>query len=125
MKKILPIVSLAVLLTACATLYSSVVTITSVVDTAMKAWAEASVKGITTPAVDAKVKEVHAKYVASCAVASKALKAYKDTGDQSQYLQALAVVKASAVDLVALITPFIASDTATKLNTNLSKANKI
>lgn len=125
MKNILPIVSLAVLLTACATLYSSVVTITSVVDTAMKAWAELSVAGKTTAAVDAKVIAAHNKYRESCAVAAKALKAYKESGDNNQYVAALNAVKAVATDLVALITPLVTTAQADTLNKNLSKASAL
>jgi len=109
----------------CATVYSTIITVTSVVDTGMKAWAEVSAKGYSTPAIDAKVVEVHNKYRASCEVAQKALIAYKQTGDQAAYLQAFAIVKATAADLIALIAPIIDSAKAVKLQTDLSKATQI
>jgi hypothetical protein len=113
------------LLAGCATVYTGVVTITSVVDTGMKAWAEVSAKGMSSAAVDAKVIEVHNKYREACAVAKIALESYKANGDQAAYLQAFAVVKATAADLIQLIAPLINPSKAAKLQTDLSKATKI
>ena len=117
--------SVAILLSGCATVFTGIVTLTEVVDTGMKAWAQASNSGYSTTAIDAKVVEVHGKYQKACSVAQEALIAYKATGDQAAYQKAFAVVKAIAIDLVDLIAPVITSDKAVKLQTDLAKASKI
>jgi len=113
------------LLVGCTTVYTTVVTTTSVVDTTMKAWAEVSSKGYSTPAIDAKVIQVHNEYRKACSVAQTALIVYKSTGDQAAYLQAFAVVKATAADLIQLIYPIIDSKKAAKLQSDLLKASQI
>ncbi len=117
--------SVAILLTGCATVFTSIVTTTSVVDTGMKAWAEVSAKGFSTPAIDSKVVEAHNQYRKSCAIAQEALIAFKQTGDQAAYVQAFAVVKATAADLIQLITPLISPSKAVKLQTDIAKATHI
>ena len=123
--RLLITLAVTMLLVGCTTVYTGIVTITSVVDTGMKAWADVSAHGLSTTAVDAKVIAVHNQYRASCAVAQKALQAYKDTGDQTAYQQAYAVVRATAADLIALITPLIDQTKAAQLHTNLAKATTI
>jgi len=109
-------------LVGCAGLYTGVVTVTSVVDTAMKAWADLSVQGKTTPAVDAQVKAAHDKYRAACGVAQSALVAYKASGDPAQYNVAVAAAKQAASDLVAIIVPLVTSAQASDLQTKLANA---
>lgn len=118
-------VLVAALVVGCASLYTSTVTITSVVDAGMKDWASASAAGKTTPAIDAAVTKAHDKYRASCATAQKALEAYKATGDQSQYVAALTAVRAAASGIFELITPIIAPAEAQSLNAKLSQAKTL
>ncbi len=91
----------------------------------MKAWADLSVAGKTTPAIDSKVAQSYAQYQKSCAIAEDALKAYKANGDKATYEQAFAIVKATAAELIALIAPIIAPDKAAKMTADLAKATKI
>jgi hypothetical protein len=124
-----PSLAIALLLSAvlvgCATFYATVVTITSVVDVTMKNWAELSVAGKTTPAIDIKVKAAYAKYQAACGVAAESLKTYKSTGDQTSYNQAVAVAKTAATELLAILTPLLTSTVADDLSTKLAKAKTL
>src|SRR6188768_2893633 len=95
-QRIVLTLSLILLLAGCATTYTAVVTLTSVVRTAMRAWAEAAEKGLTTPLIDSKVAEVHKRYRQAAAVAQDALKEYKATGDQAEYIRAFGVVRSVA-----------------------------
>ena len=88
----------------------------------MRAWAEAAEKGLTTPRIDTKVAEVHARYRQAAATAQNALKAYKETGDQAEYIRAFGVVRSVASELISLITPLITPDKAVKIQADLNKA---
>lgn len=127
MKRPTPILSILALLflVGCTTLFTSVVTITTVVDTTMKAWADLSVHGKTSPAIDAKVKAAHDKYRASCSIAQNALFAYKASGDPTQYNAAVLAVKTAAQELLNLITPLLTQMKAEDLQKQLYNATKI
>lgn len=125
MKRILLTLSIVALLCGCASLYSGVVTITSVVDSAMKSWASLSNKGLTNPEIDAKVTNAHNQYRKACAIAQEALIAYKASGDQSEYLKAFEVVKAAAGSLIDMIVPLVSPSKGTQLKTDLAKAKVI
>ncbi len=112
-------------LVGCATVYSGVVTLTSVVDSAMKAWADLSVKGATTPAIDARVVTAHNQYRQAAAVAESALLAYKANGDPGSYTSALAAAKTAASGLVDIIVPLLLPQQANTLKSNLSKASTL
>jgi len=121
-QRIVLTLSLILLLAGCATTYTAVVTLTSVVRTAMRAWAEAAEKGLTTPLIDSKVAEVHKRYRQAAATAQDALKAYKETGDQAEYIRAFGVVRSVASELISLIAPLITPDKAVKIQADLNKA---
>lgn len=121
MKRILPYLAV-LLLVGCTSLYTGVVTFTSVVDAGMKNWAALAVKGQTGAKVDAAVAFAHDKYRASAAIAQTALVAYKAGGNQQDWLNALAAVKTAAGDLINLIVPLLTPSQATTLTTQLNKA---
>lgn len=128
-KLVLPLVLVALLAGACASIYTGVVTVTTVVDTAMKSWAELSVNGYTTAAVDARVIQAHNEYRAACGVAQTALQAYKISGDPLQYnvAQAMALAKAkeAANALVDLIVPLLPVKKGTEIKTQLVNAKTL
>lgn len=123
-KLTIPILAL-VLLTACASVYTGVVTMTTVVDTAMKSWADISVKGLSSPSIDTKVVLAHDKYRAAAGVTQTALIAYKASGDPTQYNQALVLAKEAANQLLDLIVPLLTPKQGTDLKTKLSNAKTI
>lgn len=122
MRKLLVLSAVAFLLAGCASLYQSTVTLTSVVDSAMKNWAALSVRGQTSPAIDARVKAAHDIYRNACGVMAQSLQTYKQTGDQSQYIAALQAVKAAASGIIDLIVPLLTESQAQTLKSNLAKA---
>lgn len=126
MRKATPLlVFLTLAVTACVSLSTAVITITQVVDSGMKDWAAMSVAGKSTPAIDVKVIAAHDNYRQACAVAQKALVAFKETGNNSDYVKALAAARASADGLIDLITPLITPDKSTELKIKLSKATQL
>ena len=126
MKKILFITLLvSSFLMGCANLFQGTITMTSVVDSAMKDWADLSVRGMTTPAFDAKVMAAHAKYQEACATAQKILVVYKESGDQADYLTAMQALREAADPLINLIVGIVAPTEGVKLQTNLAKATKL
>lgn len=125
MKKLIPALFVALLLVGCASLFQSVITITSVVDQAMKDWAALSVAGKTSPAIDAKVTKAHDAYRAAAATTQNALVAYKSSGDQAPYIAALNAAKVAAQGLIDLIVPLLAPAEATTLSNNLQKAKTL
>lgn len=124
MQRILPLLAI-LLMVGCTSLYTGIVTFTSVVDAAMKDWASLSAKGQTGPKVDAAVTAAHDRYRAAAGVAQTALIAYKAGGNQQDWLNALAAVKASAGDLINMIVPLVTPSRAATLTTQLSKASTL
>jgi hypothetical protein len=124
MKQTLLLIPLLLVL-ACSSIYTGVVTITSVVDAAMKNWAQLSVAGKTSPAVDAAVTKAHDQYRKAAGVAQTALLAYKAGGNQADYLNALAAVRTTADGLVDLIVPLLTPSQGANLKIKLTKASAL
>lgn len=122
MKTRLLLLPVLVLLFGCQGLWNSVVTFKDVTDAAMKDWAEASVTGKTTPAMDTAVKAAYANVQKAAGIAADALTAYKAGGSQNSYINALAAVRLAVGNLIDLITPSITPQKATALQTMLKKA---
>lgn len=123
-KIIVPFLAI-LLLTACSSLYKTTVTITSVVDSAMRDWAQLSAQGKTTPQIDAAVIRAHDAYREACGVAQKALVTYKTTGTNNEYIAALNAVQAAASGIIDMLTPLLAPSKAATLKTNLQKASSL
>lgn len=122
-KSIIPVLFAVAFLVGCSTLYTGVISITSVVDSAMTTWANMSVAGKTTLDIDTKVIKAHDQYRAAAGVAKRALIAYKAGGDQANYLTALEAAKVAADGLLDIIYPLLTVDKADALKSQLSKAN--
>lgn len=125
MKKLIPLLILLFIVAGCQSLYTNVVTITQIRDTAMKAWAASSAAGKSTPKIDAAVVAADAQYRAAASVALKALQAYKAGGDQAAYLNSLNAVRAAVGALLDLIGPIISTTQKQTLTTDLSKASQL
>lgn len=123
MRKNIALLPVLLMLVACSTLYTGIVTITQVVDAGMKDWAQMSVAGKTSTAIDAKVVATHDKYRQACAVTQIALVAYKNSGDSTEYVKALASLRATVDELFALIYPLVSTSEASTLKANLAKAS--
>lgn len=111
-------------LCGCGTLYTGIITVTSVVDSAMKQWAHMSNTNQTTPAFDEKVTAAHDKYRAAAAVAQSSLMAYKASGNKADLAGALAAAQAGAGPLVSLIATILNPSQAATLKTSLMKASQ-
>jgi hypothetical protein len=122
-KSIIPVLLAVAFLVGCSTLYTGVVSITSVVDTATTEWSNLSIAGKTTPEFDALVIKAHDKYRVSCGIAKRALVVYKSGGDQANYLTALEAAKVAADGLLDIIYPLLSPDKADALKGQLAKAN--
>lgn len=124
-RNIVPILALMLLVTACSSLFKTTVTLTSVVDSAMKDWAQLSVAGKTTPQIDAAVSKAHDQYRQACVVARDALVTYKNTGQNTEYIAALSGAQTAALGIIEMISPLISPKKADALKNNLKKANTI
>ena len=124
-KTVVPLLWVALLLVACQTLPTYVVTITQVRDSAMKDWAAASVAGKTSPAIDAAVFKADSVYRQSAGVAEKALTAYKASGNPSDYTSSLQAVKVAVQAILDVLTPILAPADNATLKANLAKASKL
>ncbi len=111
------------LLSGCQTVFSATVTVTEIVDSTMKNWATLSKAGKTTPDIDAKVIAAHAHYQEAARVAVIALKAYKESGNESQYVATLTALKAAVSPIIELIVPLLTADQSNNLKAKLIKAN--
>lgn len=107
---------------SCQTLFTGIVTVTDVVDSAMKQWSGLSKSGQTTPELDARVIAAHNSYRQAAGVAQTMLVEYKTTGDKSKLDQALLTAKAGADPLINLIISLLNPTKAAELSTKLAKA---
>lgn len=121
----LSLLSILLLLAGCVTFYTGVVTMTEVVDTSMKMWADLARRGMTTEAVNEQVTLAHDQYRAACAIARDALIAYKQSGDPTTYEEAVKSAKNAANNLLNFIVPLLSPSDGTKLRTELDKAKTI
>lgn len=127
MKRTINLLSILLILivVGCSSLYTGVVTITSVVDSAMKEWASLSVAGKTNPGIDNQVIAAHNKYREAAGLAQTALMAYKAGGNQADYQNALAAVRVAASGLLDFITPLLTPSKAQTLHNNFDKAKTL
>lgn len=94
----------------CAGTHKAVVTVTSVVDTAMQEWADASVSGRTTPKLDAEVKAAHALYREQAARALVLYQAAVKAGDAQGRMEALRTLKDAAELLLDELFPVLPAE---------------
>lgn len=123
--KLIPIAFAMLLLVGCQTLFTGIVTVTSVVDSAMKNWAQLSNTHQTTPEFDAKVIAAHDKYRKAAATAEILLKSYKVGGQQNDLASALQVAKDGATPLIDLIASIMQPTEAATVKTRLLKASQL
>lgn len=124
MKTILTII-LACILVGCTSLWSHVVTITEVRDSAMRELAQLSAQGKISEATDAKIAKADEVYRKAAENAAKALRAYQAGGSESEYVAALQAAKVAVTGLLDILTPFLTQTEAVKINTQLAKASKL
>jgi hypothetical protein len=125
--KLLPLILLtaALLVSGCATIWTGVVTLTEVRDSAMKELASLHVQGRLPAGADAQIAAADAKYRAAVSVAEQALVAYKNGGSEESYKNALLAVKAAITPLIDLVRTYSTAEKSAKLSTALAKANKL
>jgi hypothetical protein len=126
MKKLHMAVTLLALivLIGCKSTYSTIVTVTQVVDSGMKQWASLANHGQTTPAFNQKVVAAHDNYRKAAAVAQLSLVAYKNTSNATNLVQALTAAKDGALPLIDLIASVISAEKGDQLRLDLASATK-
>lgn len=105
-------------LAGCASTPKQVVTVTGIVDSAMKTWAREYVAGRTTPEIDEKVQTAHAAYRKAAATALASYQAFLAGGNESGALNTLKALRAAAyplLDALIDVSPKQASDLTEKL----------
>jgi hypothetical protein len=122
MKKIITTLLMIGLLTGCTTMFQGIVTVTEVVDSAMKNWAHLSNTGQTSKEFDQKVMAVHDRYRQAAAVAQLSLNTYKVTANQADFTAALTAARDGAGPLIDLIASILNPVDSVALKTKLMKA---
>lgn len=117
---------LAVLLIGCAGLYTQIVTVTQVRDSAMKQLAVLNAQGKITAETDAKIGQADAVYRQAAETAQKALIAYRNSpSTATNYTAALQATKVAVSGLLDILSQFVVSTEMTKYRAQLTKANKL
>lgn len=117
---------LAVLLIGCSSLYTQIVTVTKIRDSAMKELAALSKQGKITPATDAKIAQADAVYRQAAETAQKALIAYQASpSTATNYTAALQATKLAVSGVLDILAQFVAANEMTTYRTQLTKANKL
>jgi hypothetical protein len=117
-------IAVCALLLGCTTFYSSVITVTEVVDSAMKQWAQANKARQTSPEFNAQVVRLHDNYRLAAEAAQLSLKAYKTTNNAADLVTALQAAKDGAGPLVEFIAGILLPPQGDALKTQLAKATK-
>lgn len=115
----------AILASGCKSVYTGVITITQVRDSAMRELASLHKQNLIDTQTDHRIAEADLKYRAAAKVAESALTASKVSGDQSQYLLALQLVRTAVSDLINILRPIAAQSKVETLENNLAKASKL
>jgi len=124
MKKYLAIVA-TVVLVGCASLYSSIVTVTEVRKSVMNQYGTLYRAGHISEETVAKVRAADAQYLIAANSMRLALIAYKagtSTNDPATKLEA---VKAPIYGIISIITPLVGEVVARQYNKDLTKANQL
>lgn len=126
MKKILCSVIALAFLVGCASLYTQIVTVTQIRDSAMKELAALHAQGKITRATDEKIAQADAVYRQSAEVAAAALKAYRDNPSAgTNYTAALQATKVAVSGILNILGQFIPASESAAYNTKLVKANQL
>lgn len=125
MKKLLITMVMVGLLAGCGTLYKGIVTVTQIRENAMHELAVLSKAGKISAATDVKIAAADAKYREAAQVAQVALTAYKESGDKSQYLGALAALKTALQAVLDILYPLVTQTEAASLQSQLYNATQL
>jgi len=123
MKRVLTTIAVVALFIGCANLYTGIVTVTEVRDSAMKELAALHKAGYINAEKDAQIANADARYRAAALTARNALVSWKNGGDQASYITALEIVRASVSDLIGLLLPYTPPGRVTELSNTLKKAS--
>lgn len=110
-----------VLLTACGTIYTGVVTLTSVMDDAAKSYAKSYNDGLVPPEVHVKASLAFAEYNKAAGIARRTFEAVK-AGQSGDTKAALEAARGAANHFVDVIFPVLPPPKVGELRTQLAKA---
>lgn len=112
------------LLAGCSTLFTASVALNDTVKAMMNDWAELSVTGQTTLALDEAVIVAHNHYRKAAGVAKASLIAYKNGGDQQAYVAAIEAARTAADGIFAIIRPLLTKAKADAYSRQIQKAER-
>lgn len=122
MRKLIPLIAVALFMVGCQTLFTGITTLTDTVDSASKEYAKAYNDGLVTAAIHLKVVDAHANYQKAAGIARDALYAYKLSGDPAQFNAAFDAARQAAIKFIDVIAPLLTPAKAAALKTNATKA---
>lgn len=108
MKLLATLVSAALLVSGCAGLYSSVITITKVRKDTLNELGKAYRVGLISPEQDRKIATADREYLKAAASAQRVLEAYKaGSATQAEVDAQIAIVKVTLTELLNIAEPFV------------------
>ena len=124
--KITILLTLAILTSAmsCHKTYTGIVTITEVRKSTMNELGALHRQGLIDEVTDRKIEVADEKYRQAAKVAEIALVAYKNGGQQNDYINALTAVRAAVGELISILMP-LKPATAQPLSVQLSTATTL
>lgn len=114
-----------ILALGCATLFKASITLTKVVDTALKEAAALKVQGFMPAETELRLISAHETYRKAAGTAVVALEAYKLSGDKAEYVRALETARGAASSIIELLVPLIGAARSDDLKGDLKKASKL
>lgn len=105
--------------------FKVIVTVCDAEDAVMKTWATAHNDGKTSVEFDKSVQRAHTVFINTALASKTALQAYKDNGDKSQYVQALATTKAAALGVLDLVNSLVSQKRSGELKSMIAGAMSV
>ena len=111
-------------LTACQSLYTGTVTLTSVVDDASKEYARLYNDGLVPADIATKASNAHLTFRKACGVAEMALTAYK-LDPSVDFKPAMEAARQAAGQFIDILVPLLTKQKTSDLRVALAKASKV
>lgn len=108
-------------LIGCASVFTTTITVTKIVDDAMRQWAHLSNTHQTSPALDANVIAAHDRYRMVAGIAQASMKAYQASGNPTDLATAIAQAKGAAMPIIDLIASILQPTQSAALKQSLTK----
>lgn len=125
MKKLILVATTFALMCCGCNTFQAIITICDVEDIAMQHWSKAHNDGVTSDAFDREVMKAHNNFIQVKLSTRAALEEYKNNGDKTPYLRAVAIARVAAKGVLDIVSAVVTPTEANRMSKLLVSANTI